>query len=188
LTECIEDGSFALSLEAACGCAVAADSVVFLVAARAPTFRPTPAPSQPPTPSPTRSMCAYTFLGCGASAVGDNTASSGHAGSFNNHPSGDVNYVVLVAARSTRLTVSTCGGGGTPGVVPNVTNFATRLSVYKQCPGLDPGASVADQDSSLSLENGCSTLVYDAEKAGTYWLVVEGQTAADEGQFEVYAS
>lgn len=81
-------------------------------------------------------MCAYTLLGCGDSAVGDNTEAAGHAGSFNSNPSGDVNYVILIAARPTRITVSTCGGGGTPGVASNVTNFATRLVLYKQCPGL----------------------------------------------------
>ena len=53
LDEAVLDGSLTASLQAGCGCSLAATGTTFAARQEYPTLRPTPAPSPAPTPVPT---------------------------------------------------------------------------------------------------------------------------------------
>lgn len=80
-------------------------------------------------------------------------------GSFVGFPSGDTNFVVLVAS-PTRIAFTTCS---------QTTDFETYLRLYSDCPGLHPAREAGHNLTVQDPDFYCSRLTYDVKEAGTYW-------------------
>ena len=113
-------------------------------------------------------MCPY-IIGTPFTVAGDNINHGSHLGSLG----ADTNYHLAVTSL-VRMTISTCAAG---------TDFATNLELYTNCEPLGGVQLMSGYDVAHETHGDCTEIVYDFHETGTYWLVVEGRGADDEGHF-----
>ena len=91
---------------------------------------------------------------------------------------------LLEVTQPTRVTVTTCPLAGVS-YASGGTKFEAYLRLYDRCPKFDAGTAAV-----LLAENNpayyCAYLTYTLRTNGTYWLMLEGTSSRQSGNFELY--